>query len=129
MNTEYDLNDNLQEMELFDKGSTLPEKRKLSVTVGEIKMNFGFSLSGLTEMLQELIATCEKKEYTKAFVHINEYDIGDKGKSGFSLVVKAERLETDQEYTERQACVVVVKAKKREFDTKKFYELKKELGL
>jgi hypothetical protein len=129
MNTEYDLNDNLQEMELFDKGSTVPEKRNLSVTVGQINMNFGFSLSGLTEMLQELIATCEKTEYTKAFVHIDEYDIGDEGRHGFSLVVKAKRLETDQEYTERQARIVEAKARKREFDTKKFYELKKELGL
>ena len=126
---DYDLEDDLETMELFDKGSTKPEKRKLTVTVGQVNMNSGFSLEGLANILQELVATCEKEAYTKPFVRINKYDMGDIGRSGLSLIIEAKRLETDEEYQERLNRIEQAKIKKREFDLKKFYELKKELGL
>lgn len=123
---EYDLND----MEVMEgKGSTSPQKRKVRVNIGDINMERGVSITTLSAILDQARDKITKEGLTDDMVQLQAYDSGEDGWTGYSLVVKANRLETDEEYQERLKRIEQAKLTKREFDLKKFYELKKELGL
>lgn len=123
---EYDLND----MEIMEgKGSTSPQKRKVRVNIDDINMKRGVSITTLSAILDQARDKITKEGLTDDIVYLEDYDSGEDGWTGYSLVVKANRLETDDEYLERLKRIEQAKLKKREYDTQKFYELKKELGL
>lgn len=123
---EYDLND----MEIMEgKGSTSPQKRKVRVNISDINMERGVSITTLSAILDQARDKISKEGLTDDTVYLQAYDSGEDGWTGYSLVIKAKRLETDEEYQARLKRIEQAKINKREFDLKKFYELKKELGL
>lgn len=123
---EYDLND----MEVMEgKGSTSPQKRKVRVNIGDINMERGVSITTLSAILDQARDKITKEGLTDDTVYLEAYDSGEHGWTGYSLVIKAKRLETDEEYLARLKRIEQAKLKKRDYDTQKFYELKKELGL
>lgn len=121
---EFDLKD----MELMNPGSTNPQKRELRVEIAHINMEYGSSIDQLIFALQEAKEKCIKNNFFKDKVIINIYDRGD-NQDGIDLAIIAKRTEFDEEYQERLKHIEKAKLNKREYDLKKFYELKKELGL
>ena len=124
-NIEYDLND----MELFDKGSTQPKKRELRVDIDRIDMEYGQDIETLITTLQEAKDKCQRDGLFDDRVYLHVYDRGENMQERREITIEAKRIETDEEYRKRLKRIEKAKLVKREYDTKKFYELKKELGL